>query len=284
LGIDPHTSLSVHRAKRQQATPESQSVENVLAILDTLAKYLPKKCRRISPLHELIRIISAWAIDRRNARVVANTMLVWKFGVQYYKAAITERRLDPDDAFQEGADGLIRACDLFDEARGLKFSHYAVWQIRQRIQRFLHRASLIDLPSHLFFLSKKRIEALSPSDKKRRAQALLVRNVKNLGSVESKNINYDSVSPYENAIADKKAAGERDRADDRLDVQDLMRCLGGTEKRIIELVFMEGLSLDEVAKRVAVGGKPMSRERMRQLKERAIGRMKVWAEKRRRKK
>ncbi len=48
-----------------------------------------------------------------------------------------QRGLPLDDLVQEGQGGLLRAVDLFDPARGYKFSTYAVWWIKQGIRRAL---------------------------------------------------------------------------------------------------------------------------------------------------
>ncbi|MBW9213229.1 sigma-70 family RNA polymerase sigma factor [Mumia sp. zg.B53] len=55
-----------------------------------------------------------------------------------------------DDLVQHGMTGLVRAVELFDPARGNKFSTYATWWIRQSITRGLaNEARLIRLPVHM---------------------------------------------------------------------------------------------------------------------------------------
>jgi len=56
-----------------------------------------------------------------------------------------------DDLVQEGILGLMRAAELFDESRGVKFSTYATWWVRQKIGGFArkhvkHRAQSLDAP------------------------------------------------------------------------------------------------------------------------------------------
>ncbi len=60
-----------------------------------------------------------------------------------------KRFSDPDDLFQEGCLGLLRAIEKFDPNRGLKFSTYATGWIRSFIQRWQKRDRMIKVPEHL---------------------------------------------------------------------------------------------------------------------------------------
>ncbi len=85
--------------------------------------------------------LAAWPLDQdalaagdaaRAAFVAANRRLVLTVARRYQ-----HRGLPLDDLVQEGTVGLLRAVDLFDPARGYKFSTYAVWWIKQALRRAL---------------------------------------------------------------------------------------------------------------------------------------------------
>jgi len=89
----------------------------------------------------LLAALAAWPLDQdalraaaqaRAAFVAANRGLVHTVAARYQ-----HRGLLLDDLVQEGTVGLLRAIDLFDPARGYKFSTYAVWWIKQALRRAL---------------------------------------------------------------------------------------------------------------------------------------------------
>jgi RNA polymerase primary sigma factor len=95
----------------------------------------------LDDLAAVARALDGWPLDQdalragaaaRAAFVAANHGLVRTVAARYQ-----QRGLLLDDLVQEGTVGLLRAIDLFDPARGYKFSTYAVWWIKQAIRRAL---------------------------------------------------------------------------------------------------------------------------------------------------
>jgi RNA polymerase sigma factor (sigma-70 family) len=84
----------------------------------------------------------------RDRMIAANLRLVVSVAKRYHPA-IQRRRLSHLDALQEGSVGLVRAAELFEPAKGYKFSTYAYWWIRQALTRWLSSSDLIRVPVHL---------------------------------------------------------------------------------------------------------------------------------------
>jgi RNA polymerase sigma factor (sigma-70 family) len=89
----------------------------------------------------LLADLAAWPLDqdalRAGAAFVAAFVAANRGLVRTVAARYQHRGLLLDDLVQEGTVGLLRAIDLFDPARGYKFSTYAVWWIKQAIRRAL---------------------------------------------------------------------------------------------------------------------------------------------------
>jgi RNA polymerase primary sigma factor len=82
----------------------------------------------------------------RDQMAVANLKLVFSIAKKYLFSG------QPlDDLLQEGNIGLIKAVDRYDWHRGLRFSTYATWWIRQQVGRFVaDKGKTIRLPVHVY--------------------------------------------------------------------------------------------------------------------------------------
>jgi RNA polymerase primary sigma factor len=151
MGDSVHTYLkSIGRTSLLTAEQEVNLAKRIEAglyaehKLETEAK-LPASLRR--DLEEV-------AEDGRRAKahmLEANLRLVVSVAKKY-----SDRGLSLLDVVQEGNLGLIRAVEKFDYTKGYKFSTYAMWWIRQAIQRgFADSARTIRLPVHVLEMLSK---------------------------------------------------------------------------------------------------------------------------------
>ncbi len=100
--------------------------------------------RRLAPAEEtlLTRQASAGDAWARTRLIELNQGLVVSVAHKFQCAS-----MELEDLIQEGVIGLARAIDLFEPARGLRFSTYAVHWIRQAITRAIdNKARLIRVP------------------------------------------------------------------------------------------------------------------------------------------
>lgn len=105
----------------------------------------------------LARQIAYGDLAARNELVCRNLSLVLWVAKRVARKYVESRQfLEVSDMVQEGMFGLIKAAEKFDPNRGCKFSTYAVYWIRQSIDRALDNQSLaIRVPVHTIERRKK---------------------------------------------------------------------------------------------------------------------------------
>jgi RNA polymerase primary sigma factor len=151
MGDSVHTYLkSIGRRQLLTAEEEVDLAKRIEAGL--FAEYKLETEKRLSKQYRAD--LEAVAKDGRRAKahmLEANLRLVVSVAKKY-----SDRGLSLLDVVQEGNLGLIRAVEKFDYTKGYKFSTYAMWWIRQAIQRgFADSARTIRLPVHVLEMLSK---------------------------------------------------------------------------------------------------------------------------------
>ena len=151
MGDSVHTYLkSIGRTSLLTAEQEVDLAKRIEAGL-----FAEHKLESAAGLDETFRHeLEIIAEDGRRAKshmLEANLRLVVSVAKKY-----SDRGLSLLDVVQEGNLGLIRAVEKFDYTKGYKFSTYAMWWIRQAIQRgFADSARTIRLPVHVLEMLSK---------------------------------------------------------------------------------------------------------------------------------
>ena len=196
------------------------------------------------------------------------------------------------DLINEGNLGLIKAAEKFDETRGFKFISYAVWWIRQSIlQALAEQSRIVRLPLNQVGSLNKISKAFSKfeQENERRPSAeelaeqldLPVDKVVDSLKVSGRHISVDApfVDGEDNSLLDVLVNDDSPMADNTLVNESLSReidralsTLSDREKEIIQMFFgigMQEMTLEEIGDKFG-----LTRERVRQIKEKAIRRLK----------
>jgi RNA polymerase primary sigma factor len=196
------------------------------------------------------------------------------------------------DLISEGNVGLIRAAEKFDETKGVKFISYAVWWIRQAIlQALAEQSRIVRVPlnraGELHRLGKRSSALVQELGREptfaELAQALDVpeEEIQRTLAIASAHLSLDApLAPGEDNklldyLPDEQRAGPDREVEEkslRENVENALASLKERERQILRMYYgldgEEPMTLEEIGRRLGV-----TRERVRQIKERALLRL-----------
>ena len=217
----------------------------------------------------------------------ANLRFVVSVAKQYQNQGLTL-----PDLINEGNLGLIKAAQRFDETRGFKFISYAVWWIRQSIlQALAEQSRIVRLPlnqvgsfnkiNKAFSKLEQEFERPPSSDELAKALDIPEDKVNDTLKVSGRHVSVDApfVDGEDNSLLDVMVNNNSPKADRELMMESLQREIGRSlstlterERDVIQLFFgiglQHGLTLEEIGAKF-----DLTRERVRQIKEKAIRRL-----------
>ena len=217
----------------------------------------------------------------------ANLRFVVSVAKQYQN-----KGLSLPDLINEGNLGLIKAAEKFDETRGFKFISYAVWWIRQSIlQAIAEQSSPVRVPLNQTGLINKTNKAQSRFEQihERRASVeelaeeldLPMDKVAEAMKINTRAVSVDApfVEGEDNSLLDVLPNNDSPLADSGLNYESLSReidrvleQLHPREREIVKMFF--GIGCQEMTLEEIGAHFNLTRERVRQIKEKAIRRLK----------
>ncbi len=219
--------------------------------------------------------------------VKANLRFVVSVAKQYQNQG-----LSLPDLINEGNLGLIRAAQKFDETRGFKFISYAVWWIRQSIlQALAEQARIVRLPLNQvgninkikkeFVLFEQKFERQPSNQELADILDIPVEKVIEVISISNQHISIDT--PFQDdedgSLLDVLSNPNSEIADKQLiheslntEVERVLSTLSERERNIIN--FFYGISTSQLTLEEIADEFDLTKERVRQIKENAIKRMK----------
>jgi RNA polymerase primary sigma factor len=257
----------------------------------SLDKYLQEigKVELISPDEEvnLARRIRSGDPDALSKLVKANLRFVVSVAKQYQNQGMSL-----PDLINEGNLGLIKAAQRFDETRGFKFISYAVWWIRQAIlQALAEQARIVRLPvnkigsinriNRAFSRLEQEYEREPSSQEIAEILEMASEEVKESLKTNGRTVSMDAPisSEEDNNMYDLLPSPDAPSPDKNLineslayEIERALSTLSPREAKVLKLYFginmKHPFTLEEIGEELA-----LTRERVRQIKEKAIKRI-----------
>ena len=216
----------------------------------------------------------------------ANLRFVVSVAKQYQNQGISL-----PDLINEGNLGLIKAAEKFDETRGFKFISYAVWWIRQSIlQALAEQSRIVRLPLNQVGSLNKINKALSQFEQQYERQPspdeladmleIPREKIADTLRVSGRHVSVDApfVEGEDNSLRDVLVNNDSPNADKGLvneslntEIERALSTLTERERDIVKYFFGIGcqeMTLEEIGEKFG-----LTRERVRQIKEKAIRRL-----------
>jgi RNA polymerase primary sigma factor len=267
-------------ARRAPVYPESDDLS-----LEIYLREIRKK-RLLTPEEEvqLARRIKKGDREALHELVQANLRFVVSVARQY-----VGRGLSLADLINEGNVGLIKAAERFDEKRGFRFISYAIWWIRQAIlQALSEQTRVVRIPVNRAGKAcridraaqglQQELGRNPTSEEIAEAMDTSVEDILEHQSYGLRAVSLDAPAsedtetPLGSLLTDEDACPPDQRVVDLDMARDVRRALGSLDRReqkILRDYFGietgEGTTLEAIGKELG-----LTRERVRQLKERAI--------------
>lgn len=218
----------------------------------------------------------------------ANLRFVVSVAKQYQNQGLTL-----PDLINEGNLGLIKAAQRFDETRGFKFISYAVWWIRQSIlQALAEQSRIVRLPlnkigsinkiNKTFAFLEQAHERVPSAEEIAKELDMTVEDVKQSLKNSGRHVSMDAplIDGEDSNLYDVLRSGESPNPDRELlheslrtEIERALETLTPREADVIRLYFglagQHSMTLEEIGETF-----DLTRERVRQIKEKAIRRLK----------
>lgn len=192
--------------------------------------------------------------------------------VNYYAGLYSPGKID-EDLRQSGYEGLLKALKRFDPKRGVMFSTFAVHCIIGEIRHDLRDRGPFKIPGWLQSLQSKVLKVTEELAQKNGYMPSLTEiaqnaNVDEAGIIDAMQVGYVSLDEVDlSKVKSLRYESFKLPIEDVITVKMSLEKMDGLQKKVVTLIYYEGLTQEQVAKKVGVNQRKVSRILNSGLKE-----------------